>query len=194
MIALKDVRKVLELTGGENICRRYFITQGFDGALTALGIVLGAFLVKTPAAVIALMGVGASIALGISGFWIVFLTERAERTRDIKELETHLITDLANTRLTRANFIVSLIISTVNLSPMFFSLIALLPFFFFGFGLYSLQTAYIISFILIFIEVVVLGGLLGAISKENKLLYILKIIPAAILIAVFTISIDLITP
>ncbi len=193
MINLKDVRQILEMTGGENILRRYFVMNGFDGALTALGIVLSAFFVGAEAKTIILIGTGASAALGVSGFWIAFLTERAERTRDIKELETHLITDLSNTRLSRSNTLAALILSTANLSPMFFSFFAIIPYMFVSPILFSLQIAHIISFLIIAIEIIVLGALLGAISKENKILYIIKIIPAAAAIALFNLVIDYLT-
>ena len=38
--------------------------------------------------------------MGVSGFWIAYLTERAERTKERKELEEIMVTDLNNTKLT----------------------------------------------------------------------------------------------
>ncbi|MHA1200796.1 MAG: hypothetical protein ACTSQF_15860, partial [Candidatus Heimdallarchaeaceae archaeon] len=137
-------------------------------------------------------GLGASIAMGVSGFWIAYLTETAERTKERKELEEIMVTDLNNTKITKANFWTSLIISAVDgISPFLFSLIAIFPFFFVLTGL-TMLAAYIISFSVIFVEVIVLGVFLGAVSKENKLIYVLKILPAALLVAGLTYLLEIV--
>jgi len=190
------------MTEGENILRRYFVMNGFDGALTALGIILGSMVVTgfvldpvesvVSAKILISTGLGASIAMGVSGFWIAYLTETAERTKERKELEEIMVTDLNNTKITKANFWTSLIISAVDgISPFLFSLIAILPFFFVLTGL-TMLAAYIISFSVIFVEVVVLGVFLGAVSKENKLIYVLKILPAALLVAGLTYLLEIV--
>ncbi|MCG3260519.1 MAG: hypothetical protein H7644_12270 [Candidatus Heimdallarchaeota archaeon] len=176
------------MTEGENILRRYFVMNGFDGALTALGIILGSLIAGNfadPEQLI-LSGIGASIAMGVSGFWIAYLTEKAERTRERKELEKSMVADLNNTRISKANFWTSIVIGAVDgLSPFIFSLIAISPFFFVLAGL-TMQTAYIISISVILVEVIILGLFLGAVSKENKIFYAIKIIPAALLVAGLT--------
>jgi len=186
------------MTEGENILRRYFVMNGFDGALTALGIILGSFIVTVGSEpdlekikILISTGIGASIAMGVSGFWIAYLTEKAERTKERKELEEKMVTDLNNTRITRANFWTSLVIAAVDgISPFIFSVLALLPIFFVFVGL-PVMAAYGISFGVILIEVIVLGVFLGAVSKENKLIYALKIIPAALLVAGLTYLLEL---
>ena len=168
--------------------------NGFDGALTALGIIIGAYIAKAEAITLILAGVGASIAMGISGFWIAYLTERAERTRDIKELEQHMVTDLNNTKVAKANLWTAVIISFVDgFSPFIFSIISILPFFFVHVGWITMLVGLIISMVVIFVEVVVLGLFLGAVSKESKIIYALKIIPAAALVAGLTYLLELFT-
>ena len=193
MKSIREIKDFLSMTEGENILRRYFVMNGFDGALTALGIILGSFIVavsgETDAETVKILissGIGASIAMGVSGFWIAYLTERAERTKERKELEEKMVTDLNNTRITRANFWTSLVIAAVDgISPFMFSLLAFFPIFFYFAGL-NLFAAYGISFGVVFIEVIVLGLFLGAVSKENKIIYALKILPAGILVAGLT--------
>ncbi|MCE7743210.1 MAG: hypothetical protein GOP50_12235 [Candidatus Heimdallarchaeota archaeon] len=196
MKKIQEIRQILSMTEGENILRRYFVMNGFDGALTALGIILGSMVVTgfgldpaesvESAKILISTGLGASIAMGVSGFWIAYLTERAERTKEVKELEEIMVTDLNNTKITKANFWTSLIIAAVDgISPFLFSLLAICPFFFVLAGL-SILAAYIISFSIVFVEVIVLGVFLGAVSKENKLVYALKILPAALLVAGLT--------
>lgn len=188
MKGIREIRDFLSMTEGENILRRYFVMNGFDGALTALGIILGSLIAGNfadPEQLI-LSGIGASIAMGVSGFWIAYLTEKAERTRERKELEKSMVADLNNTRISKANFWTSIVIGAVDgLSPFIFSLIAISPFFFVLAGL-TMQTAYIISISVILVEVIILGLFLGAVSKENKIFYAIKIIPAALLVAGLT--------
>jgi len=199
---IQEIRQILALTEGENILRRYFVMNGFDGALTALGIILGSLVVTgfnlspeqsvESAKILISSGIGASIAMGVSGFWIAYLTERAERTKERKELEEIMVADLNNTKITKANFWTALIISAVDgISPFLFSLIALFPFFFVFVDL-PMIAAYIISLGVIAAEVIVLGVFLGAVSKENKFIYALKIIPAALLVAGLTYLLDII--
>ena len=198
MKSIREIKDFLSMTEGENILRRYFVMNGFDGALTALGIILGSFIVTVGSEpdlekikILISTGIGASIAMGVSGFWIAYLTEKAERTKERKELEEKMVTDLNNTRITRANFWTSLVIAAVDgISPFIFSVLALLPIFFVFVGL-PVMAAYGISFGVILIEVIVLGVFLGAVSKENKLIYALKIIPAALLVAGLTYLLEL---
>ncbi|OLS31371.1 MAG: hypothetical protein HeimAB125_16390 [Candidatus Heimdallarchaeota archaeon AB_125] len=198
MRSIREIKDFLSMTEGENILRRYFVMNGFDGALTALGIILGSFIVTVGSEpdlekikILISTGIGASIAMGVSGFWIAYLTEKAERTKERKELEEKMVTDLNNTRITRANFWTSLVIAAVDgISPFIFSVLALLPIFFVFVGL-PVMAAYGISFGVILIEVIVLGVFLGAVSKENKLIYALKIIPAALLVAGLTYLLEL---
>ena len=188
MKSIREIRDFLSMTEGENILRRYFVMNGFDGALTALGIILGSLIARNfanPEQLI-LSGLGASIAMGVSGFWIAYLTEKAERTRERKELEKSMVADLNNTRISKANFWTSIVIGAVDgISPFIFSLIAIAPFFFVLVGL-TMQAAYIISISVIAVEVIILGLFLGAVSKENKIFYAIKIIPAALLVAGLT--------
>ncbi len=193
MKSIREIRDFLSMTEGENILRRYFVMNGFDGALTALGIILGSLIARNFASPeqLILSGIGASIAMGVSGFWIAYLTEKAERTRERKELEKSMVTDLNNTRISKANFWTSIVIGAVDgLSPFIFSLIAISPFFFVLVGL-TMQVAYIISISVIVVEVIILGLFLGAVSKENKIFYAIKIIPAALLVAGLTFLLEL---
>ena len=180
---------------GENILRRYFVMNGFDGALTAFGIILGSWIAKNFADPKTLLfaGIGASFAMGVSGFTIAYLTERAERTREIKELEEQMITDLNDTHVTKASFWTSLVVSFVDgLSPFLFSLGAMIPFFFVYVGL-EMLIAYIISTAIVAVEVIVLGLFLGSVSKESKIMYAIKILPAALIVAGLTYLLELIS-
>ena len=80
-----------KITGMSEIGRRYFVINSFDGALTILGVLLGSYFAGlTNPSLIVTVGIGASVAIGVSGLWGAFLTEKAEREREIKELTKEL--------------------------------------------------------------------------------------------------------
>ncbi len=193
MKIIDNLRQNLSMVEGENILRRYFVMNGFDGALTAFGIILGSWIAgATDPTILIIAGMSASFAMGISGFWIAYLTESAERTKEQKELEEQMVTDLKNTKISKANRWVALITAFVDgISPLIFSLIAIVPFLFvLGTPVANMQSAmtiaYIISTCLVVVEVTILGLFLGAVSGKNKIIYALKILPAAIILAGLT--------
>ena len=61
---LKEVGFLLRISRSEEIARRYFVVNGFDGALTMLGIIIG-FYVSEPAGLGTIISacLGAAIAL-----------------------------------------------------------------------------------------------------------------------------------
>ena len=97
------------------IARRYFVKNGFDGSMTMLGIIVGAWVVnvKQPEIVVT-AGLGACLAMGISGLSGAYLTERAERKRDLKNLECAMITKLNDSIITDATAFVSLYAALVD--------------------------------------------------------------------------------
>ena len=65
-----NLTKKLKLLYSHEIVRRYVVSNSFDGALTMLGIIIANFFAGTmDPHLIVLPGVGAAIALGISGVW-----------------------------------------------------------------------------------------------------------------------------
>ena len=77
------------------IARRYFPMNAFDGVLTGLGIVTGAYFggVTDPDSVVVVIA-SASLSLGVSGFYGSYLSEQAERTRALRELEDTMLSRL----------------------------------------------------------------------------------------------------
>ena len=69
------------------ISRRYFISNGFDGTLTSIGIVVGAVLSGVPdGATVIKVGLGAAVGLGTSAVWSVWEIERAETRAEIRRI------------------------------------------------------------------------------------------------------------
>jgi len=186
---ISRLKLYLQITGGGEIARRYFVMNGFDGVLTVFGIVLGAFLVgyTAPKAII-VPGIGASFAIGISGFWIAFLTEQAEQELGKKKIESSIFTNLDDTLYSKAARVVSFINSFVDgFSPFMFGFLVLSPFFLVQFGFLSMQMGYISSFLLTFLLLFILGFFLGRIAKQNWLIFGLKTSMAGIVLGILMI-------
>ncbi len=168
------------------ILRRYFVMNGFDGILTTLGILLAAILSRSeniPNIIFTVFSAG--VAMGISGFWGAVLVELAERKRELKELERALFTNLSNTKLEERLKYASITAGIVDgFSPLLFSIICVIPLFsFFLFQtkpIFLLIVSYIFGTILLFI----LGAYLGRISRENWLLFGIKMASASLIVFV----------
>ncbi|WP_114578879.1 VIT1/CCC1 transporter family protein [Saliphagus sp. LR7] len=99
---LARVRRVIEKGEVRSISRRYFISNGFDGTLTSIGVVVGAYLsgIDQGLTVVAI-GLGAAVGLGTSGVWSVWEIERAEGLAERERIERAMLTELGDTRLQR---------------------------------------------------------------------------------------------
>jgi predicted membrane protein (TIGR00267 family) len=124
-----EFRRLLELTRSEAIARRYFVVNGFDGALAMLGLCMG-FLVggDVPVATMLSACFGTAIALLMSGLSSAYVSEAAERRRELRRLESAMITDLSDSAHARAARWVPLAIAAVNgLAPFLIALIVIAP-------------------------------------------------------------------
>jgi len=129
-----SIRQLLRrLLGKEDvlaISRRYFISNGFDGTLTCIGIIVGAVLsgVSDGSTVIKI-GLGAAVGLGTSAVWSVWEIERAETRAEIRRIERAMLKDLDDTRVQRdqsgARFVHAMM---SGLGPLIGVLIPLTPF------------------------------------------------------------------
>ncbi|MEM4316185.1 MAG: hypothetical protein QXI97_06305 [Nitrososphaerota archaeon] len=94
----RSVETTLQYSGKSGMVRRYFFTNGFDGAMSMLGIVLGTSLFGgANTLTVATAGLGASLAMFISGFMGTYVTESAENKRRIRELNEVMLTDMEGT-------------------------------------------------------------------------------------------------
>ncbi|MFC6940617.1 VIT1/CCC1 transporter family protein [Salinirubellus sp. GCM10025818] len=99
---LERLRSALERDDVRSISRRYFISNGFDGALTGVGVAVGSYLSGVPDGLTVFqIGIGAAIGLGTSGVWSVWEIERAEKRAELERIEAAMLTDLGETRVQR---------------------------------------------------------------------------------------------
>jgi len=176
------------ITRMSKILRRYFVMNAFDGALTIFGMVVGAFLSKVSnPEIIVWVGLSTSIAISISGLWGAFLTESAERTKDRKELERLMLTDLKNTEINAAARVAVIAATFVDaVAPMLACILIMLPFFAVEAGFFPIADAYVYSFFLSFATFFGLGMFLGRISKENIIVSGSKMLLAGLTSAAIT--------
>jgi predicted membrane protein (TIGR00267 family) len=180
---IKSIRQYDQIAGIGEIARRYFAMNSFDGVLTILGILIGSFFGGIrEARIVVSAGLGASIALMVSGLWGTYLTEHAERTRGLKELEGSILIKLEKTDIGKASKVATVIVALVNgLSPFIASILVLMPFFLSGF--FDIMLTYYISIGIAFLILFSLGMFLGKISKENMIKMGLKMVLAGIVSA-----------
>jgi predicted membrane protein (TIGR00267 family) len=162
-------RSYVKITEADEIARRYFVMNAFDGSLTMLGIILGTALAQVQdARIIIGAGVGASLAMGMSGFFGTYMTERAERTRKLKKLERAMVTNLDDSVWDNASSFVSVWAAFVDgLSQALAAIVAVVPFILAHFRVLDFSTALYSSLVLIALTLFVLGAYLGRISEEN---------------------------
>ncbi|MES9898382.1 MAG: hypothetical protein ABW148_05090 [Sedimenticola sp.] len=167
MRLLKQANFLLRITGSSGIARRYFVVNGFDGALTMLGLIVG-FLIGTPVelSVVISACLGAAIALGMSGISSAYVSEMAEQHRELAKLEAAMIKDLQNSAHGEASRWVPRLIALVNgAAPFIISLIIIFPLMLSNSGIVlpipPLHAAIIIALFLVFLLGVYLGHISG---------------------------------
>ncbi len=163
-------RRYLIASGALQIARRLFVMNAFDGVLTIMGVVLGAYLSGIENAnVVITAGIGGSIAMGISGMSGAYMAERAERIRDLKKLEAAMLRDLDGTHLVRAFRTASIAIALVDgISPAIAALLLIAPFFLVP--VISISSAAMLSIALGLVLLFLLGLFLARISEETPII------------------------
>ncbi len=130
---------------------------------------------------------GAALAMGISGFMGAYMAEKAERTKQLKELETAMFEDLKNSIIHRASKVASVWIAFVDgISPAAVAFIIIVPFIVSTkLHVLTFQAAAYISLSVTFTILFLLGIFLGKISEENLLWHGLKMVSIGGLLALF---------
>ena len=166
--ALKRFNDFDSLVGISEIARRYFAMNAFDGALTIIGVVMGNLVAGVGnTRIVISTGLSTSIAMGISGLWGAYLTESAEREREMDELSRVTLVEMKETRIGRASRLAVLIVALVDgVSPFLTAVIILIPFFFASL-FPSLQTVYFTSLTVALVVLFLLGVFLGRVSGKS---------------------------
>ncbi|MFH1328230.1 MAG: VIT1/CCC1 transporter family protein [Candidatus Bathyarchaeota archaeon] len=184
--SFREIRQYMNIAEVGEIARRYFIMNALDGALTVLGVIMGAYAAGLPEPnLIVSAGLGASLAMGISGAWGAYAAEDAERARSLKNLEKAMLTDLKKSIQYKASEFASLWVAFIDgVSPAMAAIIVIIPFFFSRIAIISPESAVIASITATITLLFILGAYLGKISKKNLVLQGFKMIAVGVVITI----------
>jgi predicted membrane protein (TIGR00267 family) len=188
---LNELREYSDIASIGEIARRYFAMNAFDGVLTIIGVLMGNYTAHVrDATIVVVTGFSTSMAIGISGLWGAYLTESAERKRELDDLESRTLTDLSGTKIGRASRAAVVIVALVDgLAPFLAALVVLLPFFFSGM-LADIVLSYYASLGMALVVLFALGAFLGRVSKESLIISGLKMIGAGLVSILLTYILD----
>ena len=164
---INQMRFQFTLTKSGAIARRYFVIGAFDGALTILGVILGAYVTEghlhpdLARELILGAGLAGGIALAVSSTVGAYEAERVEHILCHQQLEKAMLRPVEGTR--KEAMRISITVSAVvhGVAPLLAAFVPLIPFFFM-----SLDNAVITAIILTLAFLFVLGAYLGSLIKE----------------------------
>ncbi len=171
--------------------------NAFDGSLTTLGIMMGAFISNNLnfafdsqlIRIIIFTGLATALSMGVSGIWGSYLTEEAERTKEVHDVEIAMGKrqgELQDTIFAKARRFAAIIAAVVDgTSPAGAALVCMIPYFlvmgdkppFYVNGI-VFPTSLVLTFTMLFI----LGIFLGKISKKNRIISGIKMLCAGFLV------------
>jgi predicted membrane protein (TIGR00267 family) len=167
---LEELQTYNQIIGIAEIARRYFAMNAFDGVLTTIGVLAGSYLAGVRDLSIPIRtGIATSIAMGISGLWGAYLTETAERRRELTELERVSLIDQSGTSIGRASRFAVVVVSLVDgFAPAMAAIIVLVPLFL-GDLIGNVILSYALAGGLALLCLFGLGIFLGVVSEEKNL-------------------------
>ena len=185
---IAEFRRVFRKDDVRALSRRYFVANGFDGTLTSIGVVIGAYLGGiTDGVTIVGIGLGAAVGLGTSGVWSVWEIERAETSRERRELEAAMLTDLGETQLAR-DFRDAQILHALasGAGPVLGVLITLMPLALEG-VVFTITQAVLVSIGIGVVLLGVVGAYMGSISGQRWYVSAVRMGLAGIVVAIISI-------
>ncbi|MEF8774160.1 MAG: VIT1/CCC1 transporter family protein [Halobacteriales archaeon] len=185
---LGELRQLFGSEDVRSIARRYFISNGFDGTLTSVGVIVGAVLSGVPdGATVIKIGLGAAVGLGTSAVWSVWEIERAETRADIIRLEQAMLTDLDDTRIQRQHRAARAFHSLASgAGPLVGVLIPLSPFLFEG-SVLSMVEAGVVGVALGVGVLGAFGAYMGSISGQAWYVAAARMALAGLVVAVINV-------
>jgi predicted membrane protein (TIGR00267 family) len=182
---LAVLRELLEREDVRAISRRYFVSNGFDGTLTSIGVIVGAVLSGIPDGLtVVKIGLGAAVGLGTSAVWSVWEIERAETRAAILRIERAMLTDLDDTRVHRERRGARIVHAAASgAGPLIGVLIPLVPFLFEG-AVVSMAEAGVIGVALGIGVLAVFGAYMSTIAGQRWYVSALRMALAGLVVAV----------
>lgn len=165
----RTFRQLYRISESAAITRRYTVIGAFDGALTVLGIILGAILAHVESDTVVISGaIGGVVALGISSAFGALEIEILEQKRRAKEDERAMLVKIENSIHTRAATFATYWGAFVHgIAPIPAGLFPLTPFFFFSDLIFAATIATFIALFMLF----GLGFVMGRMSEQSGMYY-----------------------
>jgi predicted membrane protein (TIGR00267 family) len=164
----RRLREYDEITNVGPIIRRYFIIGAFDGALTVLGIIIGAATfgdLEAHKGLILSASVGAAFALAVSSAVGAYEAERVEKKLDIRTIERAMLARLSEEHREAFRFAALLSALVHGIAPLMAALLPIIPFAFVDAG-----TAFLAAIVITLSILFVLGAYLGNLVRERIVL------------------------
>ncbi|MFH1786064.1 MAG: hypothetical protein ABH829_00220 [archaeon] len=176
--SLSKMRRYRKISAVDEISRRYFVMNGFDGALVTLGVIMGSYFSGVHDAYLIIGAVlGGALAMALSGASGAFFTERAERRFKLRRIERAMLTKLKDTQHGRASVFAYYWTAFINSSSSAAaSVIILIPIMLNAAGLVQISTAVYGSIGIAFAMIFALGVYLAKLSKDNAVAQGLKMV------------------
>ena len=193
---ISRIQTLLTYSEKQQVVRRYFFLSAFDGALAAFGIISGAILVgeESPATIVA-AGLGASLAMLISGVMGAYITEEAESRKRIKELEEAMLSHIEDSEVARASLRGAVITALINgLAAFGTSLLILSPYILSLFNLLLFDLALKITFTLTLILLFLLGIFLAKATRQNMLILGAKMMAFGLIAILLILLLNFLSP
>ena len=170
------IRHYGDITEFGSICRRYFVIGSFDGALTILGLILGAYFAgadKSQIPLIAGAGISAAIALAISSVAGAYEVERVEKKLDQKRVERALLTKMGEEHREAYRFAAWVSAIVHGVAPLIAAVLPLLPFYVVPDFFWATVAASVVGFSILFITGVYLGKIVDEFVIYTGLRFVL---------------------
>jgi len=167
MQLIEKLTLLFSVSSSRLIARRYFVVNGFDGALAILGIIMGFYVTGNHDTQVVINAcIGAAIALGVSGFSSAYVSESAERRQELQSLEEAMQSDLSESAHAQAARVVPYLIGLVNgAAPLCFALLIMIPLWLEHMPdmlpIAPLESAIIVAFCILFLLGIFLGRISG---------------------------------
>lgn len=175
------IREYSEITDLGPITRRYFVIGAFDGALTILGIIVGATasgVGESEKAIVLTASISAAIALAVSSAVGAFEAERVEKKLDIRSLERAMLTRLSEEHKGAFRFAAYTSALVHGVAPLIAALPPVVPFL-----LLPINEATVVATVVTLAFLFAMGAYLGALVRERAIYTGLRFVGAGLLTA-----------
>ncbi len=174
----RRVREYNEITNLGPITRRYFVIGAFDGALTILGIIVGAYAAGARDAarpIILTASLSAAIALAVSSAVGAYEAERVEKKLDISTIERAMLSRLSEEHKDAFRFAAIMSALVHGIAPILAALPPMVPFFFLG-----MDDAIFVAIVVTMAVLFAMGAHLGNLVRERVVITGLRFVAAGL--------------